>query len=208
MRIKSPVALISLLYIVSLTYACTGVVKPYPDQRFYVLTAPRPAKPPQPVQASTLRIRKFRVSPRYETRSFLYQKSDSRYQSDYYHKFLVSPGSIITEEVRRWLTESGLFQYVTDVPGQILTRYILEGVVTEIYGDFRQADHPAAVLEIQLFLINRSGPNSKIVFQHKYKQTIPLQDASPEALVQGWNRALILILNEFEMYLGRQSLES
>jgi ABC-type uncharacterized transport system auxiliary subunit len=72
--------------------------------------------------------------------------------------------------------------------------YVLEGSVNALYGDFRNLNKPAAVLEIEFFLHNEDSANPGIVLQKRYIKTVPLSGRSPEALIKGWSQALESIL--------------
>ena len=132
----------------------------------------------------------MRVSPRYAGRSFVYRTSETVYESDFYNQFLVSPGSLITEEVRKVLIDSQLFKYVISSSNSLQPSYVLEGTVNALYGDFRNANSPRAVLEMEFFLTSEIPAKAGILMQKRYAKAAPVQGSSPEALVKGWNEAL------------------
>ncbi len=105
---------------------------------------------------------------------------------------------LITEEVRNWLSESGLFKYVVDSTNGVEADYILEGNINQLYGDFRAPNTPKAALGIQFVLIEEVSANPKIVFQNNYRREMALSSNSPEDLVKGWNEALQQILTALE----------
>jgi len=74
---------------------------------------------------------------------------------------------------------------------------VLEVTVTELYGDFRPQQTPAAVLSAQFNLIDTTQPRAKVVLERTLSSRIPLQQASPDALVQGYGRALGDVLTQF-----------
>ena len=115
-----PAAVAGALGAVALAIALPGCLKlgkGYPEKRYYVLRAPsRPgeARPPDGGSEEILKVGRFRISPLYEGKEFVYQKEDLRYESDFYNVFFIPPASLITEEVRRWLGGSARFQHVMD----------------------------------------------------------------------------------------------
>src|SRR4030095_11265169 len=89
--------------LLALCAGCVGIEKSYPDKRYFVLEVSANPSPANPTGNDTLEVSNIRVSPRYADRSFVYRTSESGYESDFYNQFLVSPASLITEEVRKGL---------------------------------------------------------------------------------------------------------
>jgi cholesterol transport system auxiliary component len=183
-----------LLALLALCAACVGIERSYPDKRYYVLEVPAKTNPSNPTASETLEVSNIRVSPRYADRSFVYRTSESGYESDFYNQFLVAPASLITEEVRKGLIETQSFKHVISSTSQSQPSYVLEGTVNALYGDFRNADSPRAVLEMEFFLSSDTPAKPGILLQKRYTKSIPLNGRSPEALVKGWNQALEEIL--------------
>lgn len=168
---------------------CVSIEKSYPDKRYFVLDIALNAPPHKPAESGTLQIASARVSPRFADRNFVYRRSDTRFESDFYNQFLISPGVLVTEELRRELSRSGMFKFVIGSVNALAPTHTLETVVNTLYGDFRDLKAPKAVIEMEFFLTQEASP-SGIVFHKLYHRTIPLDGRNPEALVQGWNKAL------------------
>ena len=180
---------------------CFNFNKSYPEKHFFVLSAKRSDKSSVSKSDVVLRISRFRVSPGFEGKSFVYRKGNSNYTSDFYNEFFISPGPMITEEVRKWLTGSGLFQHVISSSSPVEPTMELEGVISALYGDYRNTKAPGAVLEIQFFLV-RNGPSQPvIVFQKTYHEETIIKGNSPGSLVEGWNLAMEHILTQLETNL-------
>jgi cholesterol transport system auxiliary component len=182
------------LALLALCAACVGLERSYPDKRYFVLDAGGNLSPSNPSINETLQVSNIRVSPRYADRSFVYRTSEAGYESDFYNQFLVSPSSLITEEVRKDLIASQLFKYVISASNQSQPSYFLEGTVNALYGDFRNPNSPRAILEMEFFLTSEIPAKAGILMQKRYEKSIPLSGRSPEALVKGWNQALEEIL--------------
>lgn len=187
----------TVLLAVGLLVGCAPK-KSYPEKRYYVLDVSRPGEASAPLNEAVLSVRRFNVSPRYEGKGFVYRDGDLSYESDFYSEFLISPGSLVTEEVRQWLAASGLFQRVVASASHLEATEILEGNVVALYGDYREAASPAAVLDVQFFLIKDVSARSEVVFQKEYRETVSLNERSAKALVNGWNEALRQILTALE----------
>jgi ABC-type uncharacterized transport system auxiliary subunit len=197
------------LALLALSSGCVSLEKPYPDKRYFVLETPGQTNPSELTSNDTLQVSNIRVSPRYADRSFIYRTSAAGYESDFYSQFLVSPASLITEEIRKGLIGSHLFKYVITPSSQLQPSYVLDGTVNALYGDFRNTDSPKAVLEMEFFLTSEIPTKPGILMQKRYAKSIPLSARSPEALVQGWNQALEEILTslvaDLKAVIGKDS---
>ena len=172
---------------------CVSIEKSYPDKHYFVLDIALEASTQNPAESGTLQIASARVSPRYAERNFVYRRSDTRFESDFYNQFLISPGALVAEELRQELSRSGIFKFVVGSANAVAPTHTLETIVNTLYGDFRDLRAPKAVIEMEFFLTQEGSP-SGIVFHKLYHRTVPFSGRNPEALVQGWNRALEAIL--------------
>lgn len=177
---------------------CFKVDRRYPEKQFFVLNASRNAKPSPSKSDTVLKIQRFRVSPKFEGKGFVYRQDDLKYETDFYNEFLISPGLMIAEEVHKWLTQSGLFQLVFSSSGLVEPTFYLEGFVSALYGDYRNNPFPEAVLEVQFFLLRNVSGRPVVVYAKTYRQATPLNENSPAALAEGWSRSLEHILTQLE----------
>jgi len=192
-----------LLLLILISSGCVNLERSYPEKRYFVIDVGDSAQPSNADGNQTLLISTLRISPRYADKSFVYRTSDAGYESDFYNQFLTSPDTMISEEVRKGLTASPAFKYVVGPATQLQPNYVLEGSVNALYGDFRNLNQPAAVLEIEFFLHNEDTANSGIVMQKRYIKTVPLSGRSPEALIKGWSQALESILTDLNTDLQK-----
>jgi cholesterol transport system auxiliary component len=179
---------------------CSGIVPSgeQPDIRYFTLEAVRPASSRSPSEGTVLRIRPFRITPRYEGRELVYRMDESQWESDFYNKFFLPPSSLLTEEAAGWLTASGLFENVVSADSYVRSTHVLEVNVTALCGDFRSGEGPAAVLEIQAFLLAIREGAPEVVCHRDIAKRIVLRGATVEDLVEGWNRALVEALGDLE----------
>ena len=173
-----------------LVAACVNVEKSYPDKRYYVLEPTRSQETANTQASGVLLVSSLRVSPRYEGRSFIYRLSEANFESDFYNQFLVSPGALLTETVRRALSQAQVARYVIGPGSQLEPTHVLEGTVDALYGDFRDVNAPRAVLEMEFFLSRESPTKAKIITRKRYAKSIAVKGRAAEALVNGWNQAL------------------
>jgi len=170
--------------------SCVNLERSAPERHYFVIELPRSADQSAPSGDDVLMVSNLRISPRYADRSFVYRTSDTGYEADYYNQFLASPDVMITEELRKGLAASSQFKFVVGPANPLQPNYALEGSINSLYGDFRNASQPAAVLEMDFFLYRENSNNQGVVLQKRYTKSVPLNAKSPEALVKGWDQAL------------------
>ena len=186
---------------------CFNLNKSYPEKHFFVLSAKRSEKLSVSKSDAILRIRRFRISPGFEGKGFVYRKGNLNYTSDFYNEFFISPAPMIAEEVRKWLTGSGLFQHVISSGSPVEPTVELEGVISALYGDFRNTEVPKAVLEIEFFLVGDVSSQPVIVFQKTYREETLIKGNFPDSLVVGWNLDMEHILTQLETNLKHLELK-
>jgi len=177
---------------------CFNFNKSFPEKRFFVLSASRSEKLSLSKLNAVLKIQRFRVSPQFEGKGFVYREGNFNYESDFYNEFFISPGLMIAQEAGKWLSGSGLFKYVMTSSSSVEPTLELEGVISALYGDYRDTKVPKAVLEMQFFLVQNVSSRPVVVFEKTYRQETALKEKSPAALAEGWSRSLEHILSQFE----------
>ncbi|MGH7799504.1 MAG: ABC-type transport auxiliary lipoprotein family protein [Thermodesulfobacteriota bacterium] len=177
---------------------CATLDKNYPERNYYILNVSNEVQNSPPVSGTILEVGRFEISPSFSGREFVHRIGDLSYESDFYNQFFRPPSSLTTDEVRKWFSESGLFKNVVDPSNNVEANYVLEGNVSELYGDFRATNEPKAVLGIQFFLTEETSANPKIVYQNNYRREVVLSSNSAQDLVKGWNEALEQILTDLQ----------
>ena len=173
---------------------CVSLERNYPDKHFYVLEVRPPEMSGETARDEILQVSPLRISPRYQDRSFVYRISDSGFESDFYNQFIAPPAGLISDEIRKSLIAAQLFKYVISTSNSQAPSYVLEGTVNGIYGDFRNLNAPAAVIDLELFLTSDLPAKPGILMQKRYVRSVPVSSRSPEALVKSWDLALEEIL--------------
>lgn len=200
MRMGARVLLNTIVFTVSLCLVsgCVRLERSYPDKRCFLIHLSRPEKASRALTDEALRVFTFSVSPPYEGKGFVYARGDNRVETDFYNGFVISPGTMVTEEVRRWMAGSGLFGHVGDISAYGNPGYLLGGRVAALYGDYGDPSAPKAVLKMEFLLARDVSAGKEIVFENHYQRTISLDRGSAKALVNGWREALEGILQDFE----------
>jgi cholesterol transport system auxiliary component len=168
------------------------------ERKYYMLQVVRQG-PPVPVRSNaTLKVRRFDVDTAFAGKGFVYRIGEFQYESDYYYEFLVPPGTMIAEQTRGWLADSGLFQR-----SPLESTYLLEGNVTGLYGDFTNEAAPEAVLEIRFFLVGSTNASETAVFARTYRAVTPVPARTAEAFIGALSHDLAQILMHLEADLQK-----
>jgi cholesterol transport system auxiliary component len=209
---KSSRRLVRITWVASLALlvlgSCVSLTKSFPDKHYYALDVTRHGEPGVPVSGAILDVRGLVVSPRFEGKELVYRTGDTRYESDFYNAWFLSPSAMLTQQVQDWLRHARLFEQVVATSSYMDATHILEGTVTALYGDYRQEGGHKAVVGIQIVLIEDTSTRPAIVFQRDYQQKVELTETSPDALTRGWNQGLEQIFMTLEADLRRVDLKA
>jgi cholesterol transport system auxiliary component len=165
-------------------------------QQTFALSVSGEAKP-GPVATNTLALARVTVSPSFQSRSFTYRTEENTYEHDPYASFVASPEHTLAEAIRAGLRNDGVFGHIVE-PGSGLTPSVLvEASVLKWDGDFRDAAHPVAELEIH-FVIYQAGPDGpgRVLLDKTSAVRTPLAQRTPTALVAGWDQDLREIMGQ------------
>jgi hypothetical protein len=202
-RAIPPCAFVILLAFVLLPSIGCSFKQASPAKQSYLIEARRSGEARPTLASAVLRVQTLQVATAFEGKGFVYRSSELGCWTDFYHEFLVAPRALLTEQTRQWLGTSGLFSHVLDPGSKADATHSLEGNVLALYGDFRQAGSPKAVLAVQFSLLNDLAASPAIVFHKGYRQEMPLENRAPETLAKGWGAALEQILRALEQDLAQ-----
>ncbi len=184
------------LMIVSMVLSGCGPKRIAYNQRNFVLETSRNSPQQKTSKDVILDVKNFSIDTTFSTKSFVYRKGQSEYETDFYNQFLINPDDMITEKTRNWLSESGLFKWVLDPGSYTDATHVLEGNITSLYGDFRDDSSPKASMEIRIFLVKL--PEKSVVFGKTYEVVSEVKSLTAEALVEAFDNCLRQILTELE----------
>ncbi|KPA13651.1 hypothetical protein MHK_006125 [Candidatus Magnetomorum sp. HK-1] len=198
---------IHLLWIVAMLVflpSCLNTQSIYPEKQYYLLETTQAPIPEKITSREVLRIAKLRMSPAYTGKGFIYKKNETTYDTDFYNEFLVSPDDMLAEIIRKWFGLTGMFARVTCSSGHYKEKYILEGAVTALHGDYSDRKNPRAVLDIQFFLIEDNGLSYSLILQKNYSKALVIDKHKTHSLVKGWSSALTEILSDFQAEISKK----
>lgn len=197
--------LVLLVLTAILAVGCVKLAHDPIDKRYYQITPKRTGEKAEAGKDSILKVRRLSVSDLYNTRELIYREDEGRVESDYYNMFFVTPGDMLTTELRKWLRGSNLFSHIIEPGSMVVPGLTLEGVVNSLYGDYT-TDAPAAVVEMQFFVVDESTARNVIVFSADYTQRVPIAQPDPAALVQAMTLGVETIFTNLEADLAKASL--
>ncbi|MHC4271674.1 MAG: ABC-type transport auxiliary lipoprotein family protein [Planctomycetota bacterium] len=194
---NSKIIVLCNLIIVSMIISGCGPKRIGYNQTNFVLEASRNLDQQEVVDnAIILDVYSFNIDSTFSSKNLVYRKSESKYETDFYNKFLISPDDMITEKTRAWLSESGLFEMVAEPGSYVDTTHALQGSIIALYGDFRDKSSPKATMKIRIFLVNLS--DKTVVFNKTYEAVSEADDRTADSIVSGMNNCLIEILTKLE----------
>jgi len=176
------------------------------DKKYFQIIPTRTAPAAAHGNDFVLKVRRLGISDLYNTRELIYRKPAGVIESDFYNMFFVPPSNMLTTELRKWLRASELFTHIIEPGSMVVPGLTLEGVVNTLYGDYT-GTKPAAVVEMQFFIVDESTPENVIVFSNTYAQRIEIEKADPQALVQAMTTAVEAIYTNLENDLAAAPLK-
>jgi ABC-type uncharacterized transport system auxiliary subunit len=180
-----------------LLLAACSIGKPVPQATTYVVEPPAPKERLAGLHGSeVVRMGNVRVAAAFTGNALVYRSDDVTFVSDPYQAFIADPRAMLGNQMASWLDRAGPFRAVTQPDSALPANYILEATVTELYGDFRKDRPAAAAVAVQFTLVNVDASGSGLVFERTITRRVPLEQASPDALVRGYGRAISEILSE------------
>jgi len=83
---------------------------------------------------------------------------------------------------------------------------VLDGFVSELYGDVRNPAAPVAVITVAFYLSPTNVVAPGVIWSQEYRQRVAASSASPEAMAKAWNAALSTILADLARDLAAAEL--
>ncbi len=190
-------------------FGCSGLQKKFPKRNLFVIEAGSMKSEPYKSKNSSkikrldetggktgLIVRQFTILPEFDSNYFIYRISQNQYIYDYYNNFLVSPSSIITDDIGRILYASSYFQRVKpNEPEDI--KYRLWGSILDLYGDMQNKNNPEAVMTIRLVLEKNTETGFKSVINKIYPAEVLFTQGGARGLVDAWGKCLKRIMSDF-----------
>jgi ABC-type uncharacterized transport system auxiliary subunit len=194
---------VAVLVATAALVAGCALSRPSPVKQSFMI---EPAAPPAAAkpQAASLRIGTVNVAAPFRGRSFVVRESDLRYETDFYSEFLVAPAPMIGEATARALDGAHVFARVVPPGAPPDADYVLDGFVSALYEDVRDAARPSAEIVVAYYLAR--ADSSAPVWAKEYRQRVPLTTASPDAYAAALSSAFGAIMAELAKDLAAVEL--
>jgi cholesterol transport system auxiliary component len=181
-----------------LAAGCVDLSRPALVKHYYLLSvSPTPADPP-PAHPATIKVTGFEVASPFADRALVYRVDADRYEADFYDEFFVTPRAMVTSKVVEWLTVRRIFSTTLPPSSSLDAPYAIEGLVTAMYGDFRNKAQPEAVFTMQVFVSQSGGLERSIVLERAYSHEAQVPDHSADAVSKGLSLAFQQCLVDLE----------
>ena len=199
----SHAAMLVALCALALVAGC-GFTRSSPVKETYLLdpAAPPAAAKPQP---GSLRVGAINVAAPFRGRNFVVRDTELQYESDFYHEFIVPPAPMLADATTRSLGAAKVFASVSRPGAATSADWVLDGFVSALYADMRDAKQTAAVIEVTYYLSRDDGVSSPM-WSQTYRKEVPVASSSTSAYVGGLNTALAEILADLARDLASAPL--
>jgi cholesterol transport system auxiliary component len=205
-RLAANVCVVFLLAGICTLTGCLS--RPALDKQTFAFSVPAIAATNVVVSDRVLGIRNLQIASPFEGRALVYRTGEFTFVRDPYAELLDSPAEELMTPLRGWLRGSGDFSAVVEAGSALKPDTLVEVSVSQLFGDFRQPEHPAAILTMQfVFLDALNGVPGKVILEQEYSRSIPLNAPTAAALMEGWNQALAEILAEVSSDFAQKMMQ-
>jgi hypothetical protein len=196
---------IFVTFLLACVCGLTGCLsRPAMNKQTFAFSAPAIAGTNVVASDRVLGIRNLQIAAPFEGRPLVYRTGEFSYVRDPYAEFLESPAEELMVPVRGGLRGSGNFNAVVESGSALKPDTLVEISVSQLFGDFRQPEHPSAILTMRfVFFDAPNGVPEKEILEQEYSRSIPLSAPTSAALMEGWNQALVEILTEVSSDFAR-----
>jgi cholesterol transport system auxiliary component len=202
---RQAIAVIASLAAAASLASC-ALTRSTPVKRTFLLEPAMPAVAAAPRPAS-VRVGIVNVAAPFRGKAFVYRESELKYDADYYSEFFVAPAVMLAEATARALTAANVFRRVVPFGAAADDGdYVLDGFVSELYGDVRSPAAPVAVIVVAFYLSPTNVVAPGVIWSQEYRQRVAASSASPEAMAKAWNTALSAILADLARDLAAADL--
>jgi len=186
--------------------AACSLSRPSPVKDTYLLQVTPPTQASPTPQPATLKIATIAVAAPFRGKVLTYREGELKYETDFYNEFLVSPSAMLTDTAGAWLAAARVFRDVLPASANTDGDFVLEGFVSEFYGDFRDSAKPTAVISAKFFLVDNRSAGGVPMWQTELNQRVAISSRSAQSVAAGLNTAWSTMLAELTRQLGSVQL--
>jgi ABC-type uncharacterized transport system auxiliary subunit len=169
--------------------------RPYLEKRDWPLEASRGSKRPARPGAPVLLVRTLRAAPDLEARGLRTLQPDGSLRVDPYEEWSVTPPDAVEDQLRRWLSDSGLFAAVLAPGSRGRPDLALEGELLALIAD---PAHGISRAAMSVVLIDLRHAQTRVRLQTEISGEAPLTQATGSGVAQSGCAALAAMLGNVE----------
>lgn len=170
----------------------------YVQRTLWPLTVRRPQALPPRAHGKVLMVRDLQPAPGLEQQGLQWKLPDGSLHVDFYNQWAVPPAQGITDDLRRWLGDSGLFAAVVGAASGVAPDLTLEGELTTLSADPQAKLSHAAVV---LVLTDQHAISSRILMQRTVAAEAPMTADTPAGVAAATLEAVRMMLQDVEIAL-------
>jgi len=183
--------------------ASCSLTRPTPVKQMFLLEPPAPASAVTPQSPLAARIGTVTVAAPYRDRAFVVREADLRFETDFYHEYVVAPAPMIAEAIAGALAQAGVFAKVIPPGAPPEAELTIDAFVGSLHADNRDAKAPTAELAIT-FYVSRTDRALAPMWSKSYVKRKPMASVSAEQYVAVQSASLGEILAELSRDLAAQ----
>jgi ABC-type uncharacterized transport system auxiliary subunit len=173
--------------------------RPYLEKRDWPLEARRDATLTARPGAPLLLIRTLRAAPGVEARGLRSLQPDGSVRVDPYEAWSVPPAEAVEDQLRRWLSASGLFAAVLAPGSRAHTDFVLEGELLTLIAD---PAHGVSRAALGVVLLDVRPAAARLRLQAEIRADAPLTAVTGPGVAQSGCAALAGLLASVEQRIG------
>jgi cholesterol transport system auxiliary component len=190
-----------LLAAPALAVGCSNPLsRPFPEKTFFVLDVRRPQRLPPNPRGRVLALRTVTPAPGVELRGLVTRLAGGQQRADFWNEFFAPPASLVQDQLRTWLADSGLFSAVVDQGTRATPALALEPVLNGLFAD-ATVSPPQARAQMQVLLLGLDRTPPRVLTRGDHDRAAQIASVEPAAIVAGFNVALAAIFAEIEASL-------
>lgn len=178
---------------------CSVLPQPaYVERTVWPLVVRRNAALPPRRGGKVLVVRELTAAPGLTQRGVQWLRPDGSLHVDFYNQWAVPPAEGVTDDLRRWLADSGLFAAVVGPDSGLSGDFTLEGELTAFVGNPARRE---ARVALALVLIGARAVPARVLVQRTVAAEAPMRTDAPAAVVAALSAALRAALDRSEALL-------
>jgi len=163
----------------------------------YIFEYPSPAFEGLSPLNEVVSVGRFAVAQAFNTPMMVYRTKPFEYYVDYYNRWRVNPGDMVTDYLLRDIKRTGLFKAVFSYRDAEDVHFSIQGSVEDFLQAREKGTHQARLtVYISLLDMTQKDVTRKVVFQKRYHYIQPLEDDTAASFARGMSQAMGAVSKE------------